>query len=272
MKHISNQATLDTLACRLAKEYLLGFDQVNEKMLQRYLTTSDDAESATSLPGIYRRLVISAQNRNMSASVVGGSIGGVEKLGKVLCRFHPAAVVRKYGMDSRQLLNEIVSKIKPAGRVRRNPRSIWPLFCRSILSGATFLSQFKSAKDFCEWATFYDSDDRARAALPLLLAQEIDGFGFALACDFLKELGFQNFCKPDRHLKRILPALGLSDSSDDYTIFKAVVRMASNTDKTPYEVDKLFWLIGSGRFYDDDIKIGRQSAGFIRHAKKRLCA
>lgn len=39
--------------------------------------------------------------------------------------------------------------------------------------------------------------------------------------------------------------------SSDYEVFKAVARVASNADVTPYNVDKLFWLIGSWKFYDD---------------------
>ena len=51
---------------------------------------------------------------------------------------------------------------------------------------------------------------RARPALPLLLVQEIDGFGFALACNFLRELGYENFSKPDVHLRKIFWVTGLS--------------------------------------------------------------
>ena len=34
-------------------------------------------------------------------------------------------------------------------------------------------------------------------------------------------------------------------------MFKAVGRLARNAGVTPYNVDKLFWLIGSGYFYED---------------------
>ena len=270
LKKQKDQASRDAAACRLAEEYLLGFDQVTPEMLKRYLTISDAAESASSIPGIYRQLVLSAQNRNMSASVIGRSIGGIGRLGRALCRFRPAAVVRKYGVDSRKLLREIVTHVRPTGKVRRGPRSIWPQFCRSVLSGAAFLSQFESADDFCSWVRLFDGDERARVSLPLLIATEVDGIGFALACDFLKELGFLNFSKPDRHLKYILPKLGLTESDDDYTMFKAISRIARNTERTPYGVDKLFWLIGSGRFYDDGFSIGRNRRAFVSYARRRL--
>jgi len=175
----------------------------------------------------------------------------------------------KYGDNSEQLLKDIVVVLKPSGRIRRTPKGIWPRFCRSVLSAAEFLSQFSSVEDFVSWVDRFDRDDRARPALPMLLANEVYGIGFALACDFLKELGYLDFCKPDVHLKKILPTLRLSKSNNDYAIFKAIVRIARSNGAKPYAVDKTFWLIGSGNFYADDIKIGRHSDDFIDFAKNR---
>lgn len=49
------------------------------------------------------------------------------------------------------------------------------------------------AKDFICWAKTFQKDDRSIEGLPLILSAEIYGFGFPLACDFIKELGFENF-------------------------------------------------------------------------------
>ena len=155
---------------------------------------------------------------------------------------------------------------------------LWPLFARAALSGAEFLNQFASGPEFIEWVRVFDADNRKRAALPILLSQEIDGFGFALACDFLKELGFVNFAKPDVHVKALVKGLGLSSkTANDYAVFKTVVRVASNCGKTPYDVDKLFWLVGSGRFYDHPSigkngRIRTNRSGFVRSARRQLNA
>ena len=68
-------------------------------------------------------------------------------------------------------------------------------------------------------------------------------------------------------------AIGLSPfGANDYEVFTAVARVARNADVTPYNADKLFWLIGSGYFYHDpDIgKIGGHKKAFIEVAKARL--
>jgi hypothetical protein len=58
-------------------------------------------------------------------------------------------------------------------------------------------------------------------------------------------------------------------------VFKAVARVALNVGVTPYNVDKLFWLIGSGHVYEDqDVgngdRIGSQKKQFIEVAQTEL--
>jgi hypothetical protein len=133
----------------------------------------------------------------------------------------------------------------------------------------------ESADDFFKWVDFFNQDDRARASLPMLLSHEIDGFGFALSCDFLKELGYVNFPKPDVHLRDIFTALELCQAGvDDYQLFKAIIRVAGNANVTPYATDKVFWLIGSGNFYEDPVigsngLTGSHKQDFIEFARSK---
>jgi hypothetical protein len=252
--HQVNQQELDRAAYALAKEFLLQSDAdkgVTPVLIEKYLHLSTPRPN--SLAGLYEHMLESAQNADRRKNVIGGAIGRVHSLRQVLRDFEPVLVLEKYrssGWES--VLDDIVNQLRPRGSIRRSPRSIWPRYCQTILSSAKFLSQFESASDFYEWVDFFDNDERARPALPMLLAQEIDGLGFALACDFVMGLGYENFSKPDVHIKDIFQGIGLSPiGSSDYEIFKAVARIARNVDVTPHEVDKLFWLVGSGNFHED---------------------
>jgi hypothetical protein len=276
MRHV-NQQHFDRAAYALAKDFLLrsGAERgVTPELIEKYLHLSRPRPE--SLAGLYERMLESAQSGSMNAGVVGGSIGGVANLGPLLCDFEPAEVLEKYRSGWEGVLDDIVAHLKPRGRVSRTSRSIWPRYCRTVLCGARFLSRFASAEEFYEWVDFFDGDDRARPALPLLLAQEIEGIGFALACDFVMGLGYENFSKPDVHVKEIFRAIRLSPlGASDYEVFKDVARVAGNAGVTPYNVDKLFWLIGSGYFYDDPHvskqgRIGSQKKGFIEGAKIEL--
>jgi hypothetical protein len=272
-----SQQGLDRAAYALAKEFLLrsGAERgITPELIEKYLYLSRPRPE--SLAGLYERMLESVQSANMKAGVIGGSIGGVGKLAPVLCDFEPAEVLEKYRSGWGGVLDDIVAQLKPRGTVPRTSRSIWPRYCRSVLSGARFLSQFSTADDFYTWVDLFDEDERARPALPLLLAQEIEGFGFALACDFLNGLGYENFSKPDVHVKDIFGGLGLCvEGAGDYEVFRVVGRLARNAGVTPYNADKLFWLVGSGYFYDDPHignkgRIGRHKKEFIEVARERL--
>lgn len=236
----------------LAWQYLLDLPtaRVTEAVLLHYTTPPNNRITPTRMAQVYKRLLESAQNRGMMATVIGGSIGGVQALGPILGGFSPTRTLRHFSTPDK-LLDAIGNELRPIGHFRRGKGSLWPLFAKAALTGAQFLSQFASGPAFIEWARVFDDDPRKRAALPLLLSQEVDGFGFALACDFLKELGFVTFAKPDVHVNAIMKGLGLSPKdANDYVIFKTVDRIAHNCGKTPYAVDKVLWLVGSGRFYD----------------------
>ncbi len=264
----------DRKAYDLARAYLLGLESpgvITDKVLQHYVSPP----RLSTMADVFQRLLVSAQNRGMMPTVIGGAVGGLDKLGPVLYGFDPVQVIQRF-TSADDLLKTIIHKCKPAGKVRIVPGGLWPLFARAVLSGARFMNQFASGPEFLAWVQTFDDDPRKRNALPLLLSEEIDGFGFALACDFLKELGFLNFAKPDVHVNAIVKGLKLSsETSNDYAVVKAVVRIAGHCNTTPYAVDKVFWLIGSGRFYDHP-SIGRKGrlvtdrSGFIKTASRVL--
>lgn len=237
-----------------------------KEVLESYLALPDQSDKPIPLSKLYMRLLSSAQNANMKSAVVGGAIGGVQNLGKVLFRFNPRKVEHAFADDPEDLLEQIVQILKPRGQIRTTPRSIWPKYCKTILSAAKFLAQFKNGEDFYEWANYFYADQRSMAALPMVLSAEIDGIGYPLACDFLKELGFVSYGKPDVHVMEIFSGIGLcEESASPYHVQKVIAKIAEASGVSPYNVDKVFWLIGSGRFYKHPHigNIGRKKEKFI---------
>ena len=219
-------------------------------ILDGYLALPDKTKQVVEVDELFRRLLESAQDSNMKAGVIGGAIGGVDRLGNVLFGFDPFEVKNKYFGDPEGLLSDIVGTLNPRGKVRTVSRGIWPRYCRTIISAAVFLAQFKSAEEFYDWANHLYKDKRSMAALPLILAEEIEGIGYTLACDFLKELGFVNYGKPDVQVMDIFIGLGLCEkNSNPYNVQKIIAQIAGEAGVSSYNVDKLFWLVGSGKFY-----------------------
>ena len=89
--------------------------------------------------------------------------------------------------------------------------------------------------------------------------------------DFLKENGYPEFVKPDVHIKAIFNGIGISDSNNDIQVFHDVIGFSKKIDLLPYKVDKMFWLVGSGKYYDgDEIQIQTDRDEFIESINKRL--
>ncbi|WP_211088853.1 hypothetical protein [Desulfovibrio desulfuricans] len=242
-----------------AKQFFLEKipSQQRIEILQSYLERPDASAKPVDMPELFERLLRSAQNANMKKGVIGKSIGNVHNLGKVLFDFDVARTLEVYSGKPEKLLSDIEKKLKPRGQVRKEPRSIWPMYCKTILSAALFLSQFRSGDEFYQWTRLFYENKQAMAALPLIISEEVVGLGYPLSCDFLKELGFIEYGKPDVHISKIFAGIGLCEEAHGpYMIQKIIVRIAEAANVSPYNVDKLFWLIGSGRL-DKHINLGK---------------
>jgi len=111
-------------------------------LVEKYLNPLTLNPKPISKEGIYQRILESAQNANMKSGVIGRAIGGVEILSVVMEGFNSKAVIDKYECDWESILNDIVERLEPRGKIPRNPRSIWPHYCQTILSAANFIEQF----------------------------------------------------------------------------------------------------------------------------------
>jgi len=228
-----------------AYDYLLSLDSVDERLIEEHLNRWEQGK-APDLNELYRGLLEASQNRQGMPN----AIGDVDELADYLYGFSLEEVLAIYDAwdDFFSTIEE--SEYTPPGRMERdNSRNYWVQFSKSILSGARFLDRFDDIHEFNSFVESFYSSEYTRYSLPLLLGEEIHGLQFALACDFLKENGYPEFAKPDVHLKDIFLGTGLSESNDDFDIFIDIIRFADRIDELPYRVDKLFWLVGSGRFY-----------------------
>lgn len=240
-----------------ANEYLAS--RVEMSLVREYMSIADSA-NLTTMPELYRAFIDSLSNRQGMPN----SIGDIARLAPVLCGFDHLAVQRRFSSGWESLFDAIEQCVKPTSRMdKTNSHNYWVIFCKGCLSVAKYLSGFDSADDFLSYVREFDANPRTRPALPLLIEYDVFGFRFALACDFLKEIGFVNYSKPDTHIKDIFCGLGLSDDGP-LDVFRAVTTMATELGETPYAVDKLFWLIGSGRLYNHGRTFPTDKGEFVK--------
>ena len=249
-----------------AREYLLSFEGIDSEVLNRHLDEWNNS-APESMEDLLLGMLDSIKNRQGMPNF----IGEIEELRPVLKDFNPNTIIDNYADNWERLFRIVQDQCPPPGRMEiNNPKNSWVQFCKSILSGAKFLSQFSNVTEFNTFVERFYLNEYTRVALPLLLQKEMFGLGFALACDFLKENGYPEYCKPDVHIKSIFTGLGISKSDSDYEVFKDVIRFSKAINELPYKVDKMFWLVGSGKFYLDNIQKPTSRDAFIRSVKKEL--
>jgi len=240
-----------------------SFPGLNQSILNEHLKHESKFNDITDAT---KRLVESLANRNMMASVVNFKSKEAQ-LKEILYGYDANTIISKYSNS-----NELFDVFRKTFEIRnvQSKRNLWRKFAEGIISGSKFMSSFNDKDVFDKFIKTFSLNKYTKAALPMLLSREIKGFGLALACDFLKELGYRDYPKPDVHLIEIFSKLSLSDSSDPYDVYKSIIEMSETVSEDAYTVDKIFWLISSGRFYLVDINTGRKRDEFIRYAKKQM--
>lgn len=193
-------------------------------------------------------------------------IASGEKVQELLFDYDPHKVLEEY-KEPKQLFDTFKENFgdKYKNMNFEYKKNAWRLYSFGVISCAKFLINFRDHKEFDEFVKSFSFNEFAIAALPMLLEKEIHGYGFSLGCDFLKELGYVNYGKADTHLKGLFLSLKIVDNKTDYEVFKKIVKIAKIVEVKPVIVDKVFWLIGSGDFYESDFKIKRQKKNFIAH-------
>lgn len=143
----------------------------------------------------------------------------------------------------------------------------WYRWSCSVVDSAKYVCRFRNVEEF----DTYVRSKKDLLRIPLEISGEIRGIGFALACDFLKETGYPEYIKPDVHIIDICEALEISDRNQ-INVFRTLIDIANRCGVTPYKLDKILWLICSGNFYLNGVKINGNKKEFITFLKERLSA
>lgn len=244
-------------ACRYL--YELKPEQIASDELQKYYV--GDRRDFCTLQDVFEQLIHSAQNYQRMPNVIKYQ----ERRDRIKNILYDFDLERISQYDVKELYLKFRNEFNVTSA--DNNFNSWHKWTKSIVDAAKFLSDFKDIDDFKSFLTQFDYNLLTRMALPLLISTKISGMGFALACDCLKELGYTSYPKPDVHLIQVFVGAGLS-SKETISVFEAIVRMADDCKEidpevTPYKIDKVIWLICSGRFYLDGISIGRHKEEFI---------
>ena len=202
--------------------------------------------------------------------------------------------VKPYPTDEARI-NNIVNKIRyndttNEGLVwdstkskEENKDKIAKRFATALVRGSTYLKDFSTKKALVNDLLKHHTTSKYKGVVDennKLINHFMNkigkgaGFSVALTCDFLKELDekFNFLAKPDIHIKDVLVAFkgkkkgyynGESKNKECLRDFQKIVKevnktMPKNGQITVYQLDRMIWLICSGKFFLDNVGLEKR--------------
>lgn len=199
----------------------------------------------TTLSAIYHRLLVSCQNRAMMPTLI--KFDANRKIfARLLEDFNPAKVLEKY-----KSADDLFGVFDKTFDINKDHNKLWKLFAQSVMDSAIFMAKFKNVEDFKKTIDDIAAHSSAIMAIPNFICEKIRGLGPVLACDFIKEIGYVEYAKPDVHIEYIVINYFYDGKKvSPKEILNKVQEIARDAGVSTFEVDKILWLIASGKYYD----------------------
>ena len=250
------QEALNYIIDRAGLEYVV--DQLKNN-------TNNHPPEIKAINDIFRMLL----NAAISTKRMREAIGPIENLDDLLLGFDPIKLYSQYG-EKCELLAGKIRELKAGGNLKGvnisdDHWAYWEMFCKTVLSGACFLSQLKTVQTFKAFVRGFKYNEMTTAVLPLLLQKEIQGFTFSSACDFLARAGFCDYIAPDPRVKALLFDIEIIETRDNYELLKTLIAIGRVNDEKTDLVNKLFLMIAGGGLPAQESKNNDFRNGFIDH-------
>ena len=213
---------------------------------------------------IFRRLLISGQNRNMMPSVI-NFMEREQFFREALNDLNYTQIANNYPKDDEEQEKKLLKKLK--NKITNikdesidNAKSLWRVYAKFIINAACFMQE-----KYLKYEKIETKDTIDIIKLATDIANNIPGMGFTLACDFLKEIGY-DIAKPDLHIlafleqnynkrlkdkkKEITGSLPKDTPLEEAAAVKVMDDIAKESKCDIYALDKLIWLHCSGNYYE----------------------
>lgn len=200
---------------------------------------------------VLERLLFTLQNRQRFSRTIRFQ-EHKEETKKLLYDFDVKKIADDYKSD--HAVERLHTKLCPVFKWDVNARTPM-LWCEGLIQGAQQLAKFQNSTDLVSKIRNFKGTEMVHYWMK---HYPIKGMGFALTCDFLKEIGF-DLAKPDVHIKGVLDSVfNLSENTledEEYlTLFMNIVnslKKIKDPNLSAYKLDKMIWLVCTNDFYLD---------------------
>ncbi len=148
-------------------------------------------------------------------------------------------------LQAEELLNEFNQVVTVKNR------NSWLDYCMGLIDAANYL-----IANFTDYNS-YVNNVRSNINQAIKGLSKIKGIGPVLSRNYLKEIGITELGKPDVHVKPMIEVLYNRSNITNEEFDELVLVEATKASVTPYILDRILWLIASGSYFVEDIKISR---------------
>lgn len=223
------------------KKHTVG---LTDSILNEYFKVN----KAESLDEAFKRGVASVNDNNrrtMANPIAYFKPDRKAAIDKVLCGLSLNAVRAKYGDDVNKLWNDFCTQVVPNSE--QSPRGAWYKFAENIITLVAYLSEFR---DIDELYAVFEKAQSVEEKINLIntVSAKVKWWGFAMASNWIKDMGMTEFCKPDQHVRAIINGI-YQTGENEKKIFAKVIEIAKKCNVSPFVLDRVLFLVGSGDFY-----------------------
>lgn len=174
--------------------------------------------------------------------------------------------IHTYTNNAEKFYNDLLKNLKLKNAGDTFTQKVIKIYVNVICSMSAFLSQFpdvqamynyfeKFKKSFEKIELIYEIQNASKQKRYRQENCNNEGWGFHLTANWLKDIGMQDYCKPDTHVKKFVIGSKLTNSTSNEAVFCAMINMAedakqNDSSANAFKADRLIWLIGSGDFYN----------------------
>lgn len=162
-----------------------------------------------------------------------------------ICHLFDLKAFCKEFKDYKALYSKFEKSDKGTKESKENGLSNVQKYCRGLFQGAHYINKidfdnFSIELSFKENTISNSSVINELVKKIKIIQDNIKGFGFALACDWLKEIGCEWLAKPDVHIKEICKAIKPElEKAKDEEYIKFMNEMAIANEISTYKLDKM---------------------------------
>jgi len=233
------------------------------------------------LSQVFVQMAFHAQNATMISNIVNFE-KNLAFLDKLTFGFEPKKFLKKYSSNDREKdVEKLVEvfrydeKKNPHGlrwnsnkSKPKNKDAIAKRYANCLLDCSKYLSQFNIRQDVVDDLLKHYTNNDYRKLVKYFRKNIQSGYSVALTCDFLKEFDRKfDLPKPDIHIMDTLTTYYQYDDDyykkndsrafeciDDFVALVEEINTKLKKSITVYQLDRMVWLICSGKFFLDNIQ------------------